>query len=67
MYLQPKFEVPFSEWESKAFPAKVLNSTFDVVHSEVLELVVGGKSKDVNTVQVNHRLASVEVKGPIRE
>ena len=66
-YLQPKFEVPFSKGAPKALPAEVLDSTFDVVHIEVLQLGVRGKSKNVEIVQIVHQLARVVVIGSIRK
>ena len=47
-HLQPQFEVPFSDGESETLPAQVLDSQFDVVHSEVLKLGVCGKGKNGN-------------------
>ena len=48
--------VPFFDGNSETIPAKVLDSSFDVIHSEDLKLGKVGKGKNGNGIQVYHRL-----------
>ena len=60
-HLKPKFEVSFSDVESKTFPTKVLDGQFDVVHNEFLQLGVVGKRKDENRVQIHNGLTRPDI------
>ena len=64
--MEPQLEVPFSDGDTETVPAKILDSSFYVVHSKVLKLGECGEGKNGNGIQIYHRLTCERILNTIR-